>query len=412
MHTWDIQFGKRSLWRTFTFYFTVFSCFLLSSEAIGQTERLKINRPLEEHQIGFDSNDRRLIAHYLDLAEKQRYENGKQAVASLSEALRIERIHSGDMHSKQIPIIEAMIEIQLEVGDWYGAEKNLGLLIRLNKKRRHESVDEWRENLSRIVKTYLVLSERGGIRGYLDLIKTLPLVDSGLESLVNSSHERDDWLTLKAALSYKAAKEAEHLGQQSHWTAGSTSDEHLRYRRAVALHLSAGIQALEEAQKNAKEKGNIQRRAKSTLHLADWYLLTGKMSMARQLYTQVYAMREEVDVYNLDSLRLLPSFGLERGKHEIRTTRKNIHLAKARFDVDNEGRPYNIDIIEMEYPLSPSVHQKAKQMLKKTRFRPALSLNDPSGNELVELHFAIKEPGDSSSQKTSTFALRIILSLL
>ena len=412
MNTWNVQYIKGTLWETITCWFVVFSHFLFSPEAVGQAEHLKIHRLPEQHQIEFDLNDRRLVTHYLNLAKEQKYENEKQATASLAEALRIERLHSGEEHPEQIPIIEALLEIQLEGGDWDAAKTNLGLLTRINQGTRHESVDEWRKNLFRIVKAYLKLSEQGGIRGYYHLVETLPLVDSGLETLANSNQVRDDWLTLKAALSYRAAKKAERLGSQSYWVSGSASDNHLRYRRAVALHLSAGIQALEEALKNANEKGNIWRQAKTTLHLADWYLLTGKTSIARQLYTKVYAMRKTVDVHDLHDLRLIPSFGVEERKSGIQTARKNIHLAKARFDVDREGQPYNIDIIEMDYPLSPSIHQSAKQMLKNPRFRPALSDDDPDANKLVELHFSIKETDGSPSQKASTVALRIILSLL
>ena len=177
------------------------------------------------------------------------------------------------------------------------------------------------------------------------------------------------------------------------------------------LHLAAGLKALEEAQQNATEEGDVRRTARTTLHLADWYLLTGKTTVAQQLYSQVYTMRDQLDGYTLRGSTLLPAFGIDEQQSEQYSS-KNVHIAKARFDIDAEGRPYNIDIIEMNYPLSTSVDLRAREVLKQARFRPALSPEYPSTNEEVELHFSIKESSDSSSQKASTIALRIIISFL
>ena len=128
-----------------------FSHSFFSPNAEGQSVEMTINRQLKEKVAVSGYSDRRLVAHYLDLAKKQKYENGKQAAASLSKALSIQRAVSGGEHPDQIPIIEELVQVQLENEEWHAGEKTLRLLKRINQNRRQEKPDAWRKTVYEMV---------------------------------------------------------------------------------------------------------------------------------------------------------------------------------------------------------------------------------------------------------------------
>ena len=119
-----------------TYCTVIFSHPFFSPNAEGQSVEMTINRQLKEKVAVSGHSDRRLVAHYLDLAKKQKYENGKQAAASLSKALSIQRAVSGGEHPDQIPIIEELVKVQLENEEWHAGEKTLRLLKRINQNRK------------------------------------------------------------------------------------------------------------------------------------------------------------------------------------------------------------------------------------------------------------------------------------
>lgn len=344
-----------------------------------------------------------LVESYVGLGFAQRRAGAHAAAAdSLREAVFLERIHKGLEHPDQIALIERLVESLLAAGDDAAAARYLQLLSWTNERSRAAGDPAALATAERVVRWHLALAGNGsGSDTYTHLEHAVDLTDRVIARLDKDNADRTTlarWLTLKAAGAHAAAsyiaeinlESVRFVSRRQFSTGDPVSDDDVIYRQhLITRYYVGGREALERSASLARAAGDDAAAAHAVRYLGDWHLLFGRRQRADALYAEASRLAARGSLPLFDQPRQLPDFGLapassvtDAGAHA-----KSARFVRTRFDVDERGRPRNIEILETQPPHAHTLARRVRQHLARTRYRPRYGEAGAETTRDVEVRF-------------------------
>lgn len=135
--------------------------------------------------------------------------------------------------------------------------------------------------------------------------------------------------------------------------------------------------------------------AKSKVRLGDWLFLFDKKDAAMEIYADAYQMlktetqgKQEIDrifsqpvaLPNQDLLETNNFYSMDQAQYDA-----NNHYVVASFDVTEQGKTANIEIIESVPENNYSARSQVKRSLKIAKFRPRFVEGEPALTEKIQL---------------------------
>ncbi|GAB2521225.1 hypothetical protein [Microbulbifer agarilyticus] len=321
----------------------------------------------------------------------QRHGAHDEAISQFRRAMLINRVNEGLYSLNQVPMIERIIESQVALNEWEGANDNHQYLFWLHAKNYGEKDPRMLPIINQLSSWHLqaYIDEKGATM-FEHLINATNLYALAVDIISNNFGANDLRLVealrgLKASNYYLATysgEPQEAIVINTGFAGGNMSNE----RRAQLDHyrmnsFSSGKTAITKImdvyQKNPASPPAASAKAK--VELGDWYMLFNKWHSARKTYGEAYhalwdngATNQEIDeIFGRPAA--LPSLPL---LDEDREALANAYVTVS-YDVTAFGKARNIRILSAQPEGKVSIRSRVRNVLKRAKFRPRFEEGKP-----------------------------------
>jgi len=315
------------------------------------------------------------------------------AIESHQQALQIQRINSGLHTLDQIPLVERLIDSYIAMGEWGQADAYQEYLCYIQRKSHGSDSPQLISALGRLGDWHLKLIaiDKGDpLEARLRSARGLYIKAA---NMVDEHHGKDDpryveFLQGVARSAYLANENRSELRETNRARNGGPPDEYqaamdfspIRSMNNEAREALTSIVRHFENREVAREQ-----LAEATAQLADWYLLTGYRSRARETYRQAWdILAEEEDADELrrqlfGQVRQIPVYAFDNTEWMIESlayekSEEKLHhdFVDIRLDVTAWGRVRNIETVSEAPSGAESQHRWIRREIRRSWFRPVL----------------------------------------
>ena len=340
-----------------------------------------------------------------------RYQAG---VASLNQALHINRVNHGLHNIEQEPIINLLIKNNTALKDWKALEQNYQYLYWLYRRVYGENDMRLLPVINRIGLWHLKAYTTGKTanpfadlmtaqsmyndavhiieinRGKNDPEMISPLNGIMLTNYLMAIHASGNNEGLRSSFSISnqpfsrcddfSFYRRNPLFDDCSGSMGMNNDERDR-QQIIILSYQAGKRALTRSIDIYENNPALPavEHALAYIRLGDWYMLFNRPSAANSEYTKAYAQLKNTDDMTREKL-----FGTPKQLPEVQynPVADNKPKADARYvlvsmDVSKNGRVRNIQVVESRPPDDKNLINLATKSLRQTRFRPRIENGEP-----------------------------------
>jgi len=307
----------------------------------------------------------------------------EEALSAFRRALHVSRINNGLDSDLQLPVLEAILDLQTKTNQISSAGDTLNRIYRIHQANYLSTDPATIDALIRIgiwhfsayffkidglSLTHLIKARRAfGLahdfsqdseQGYnFDLYNLLAMTDHGLASIASSNES--------------SSNDTSSFSGNGQVTVSLVTGS---YRRGKLL-LETGIL-------DARKSENIDSLVRAILLYADWNQMFNKRNAARKLYIRAYEtalkLPEESPLrQSFNHPHRLPDFNstlLQFGPKDV-----EVEMVPVRFNVDKWGASTNIEILpkENEEKVANSVRRAARSTIRTVAYRPSIVNGQP-----------------------------------
>ena len=391
----------------------------------------KYQQAIHETQKNHGAYDDKVWEQLVGLGVAQQNANHHlEAVASLNQALFINRINHGLHNLDQVPIIDLLIKSNTALSDWKALDQNYHYLYWLYRRVYGENdmrllpvitrVGLWHLNayqlgdsdnpLAHLMAAQNVYSDAVNIievnRGELDPGEISPLYGimftNYLMAVYASTSPDSDELRTSIAISNQSYRRctSSYFSRRDPffddcYDQQYMDEEEANRQEVISASYRNGKKALTRMLDVYEKNPALppEEHAMAYIRLGDWYMLFNRPSSATKTYEKAYSLLESVQSDARERL-----FGAPRSLPEMHfalTTTENDEPGQDRnyvlvsVDVSKNGRPRNIQVLESNPPVDEAILRRAQRSVKNTRFRPRFENGQPVATYGYKLRYAV-----------------------
>lgn len=328
----------------------------------------------------------------------QQHGRHAEAVASLSRAEHITRINEGLYSSADLPILERLIESHAALGEWDKVHNRYRQVFLIHQRNYGEHDERLLPVLDRLsawhVRSYLDASGGDPVE---HLLNARRFYDSAITIIETKAGPRDpriaDRLRRRALVDYYVAS-AVPLVREGFGFGDEPVDE-----AAIQAHIANSFVAGRDALRRAAElrhddvSGGELDCSEALAELADWHQLFSRRQSALRLYQEAWAHGERSG--DEASAILAAVFGAPRPLPQIPgeldanpTPRADTAWIRVQFDVGDNGRASDVQVIESSPPASDRDLARLRKRLLATPFRPRFEGGQPVTTPDVDYQYS------------------------
>ena len=338
------------------------------------------------------------------------------AVASLNQALHVNRVNHGLHNLEQEPIINLLIKNNTALHDWKALEQNYQYLYWLYRRVYGENDMRLLPGINRIGLWHLKAYSTGKTANpFADLLAAQSMYNDAVHIIEINRGENDPEMipplngimltNYLMAIHASGTDNAEALRSSFNMSNQpfSRCDDFSFYRRNPLFDGCSGsmgmnnderdrqqiiILSYHEGKKALKRTIDIYKNnpalpavehAMAYIRLGDWYMLFNRPSAASSEYTKAYVLLNNTDAVTREKL-----FGTPKQLPELQYTPVDDNKPKpdgkyvlVSMDVSKNGRVRNIQVVESQPPNDKNLIYLATRSLRQTRFRPRIENGKP-----------------------------------
>lgn len=357
--------------------------------------------------------------------------NYDEAGEALKRSLHIKKVNDGIQSMNQVPVLEALIEVNTKAEKWDELNQNYHLLLWVHQRNLQsgdpsllpviERVGKWK--LAAYVNGLLSEAPSTTLNDIVDMYKSTvdiltelygendPRLLGPLKGLSLVQYQQVNMIMNQPVMEFQSVGRRETVQRRCFpvmlpngviTTVCQNSvvpnpqyyvDKQNTKDMTVARHMSAVRNSLNRIVKlSSINQVSTYEQAASLVNLADWYLLNSKRATALDNYRKAYQLLVE-DNYEPKYIEAL--FGkpvrIPRmsstppdpdAETEFEIPRPFVRLA---FEVTTEGKARRIKIIEESEPGNIVIRKYARQQVANSLFRPRFEEGEPVATDEAEL---------------------------
>lgn len=367
-----------------------------------------------------------------------------EAGEALERSLHIKRVNEGVDNMSQLPILDALIDANTAAGNWEKLDKNYDLLLQVNQRNLGSGDVSVLTNIERVGEWKLTAYNNGLLKKkpnkiLYDLIDINQSTIKIIEDLYGKNDPRLitplNNLSLAHFLLFKAIKEqalGEFQGTQSRTSyhrvcslvrtrngyitvcsAEPVADLTYYYSRQTSKNTSLGTQMnsvmspLNRIVKIIGTKPAMTPRelAYALVDVGDWYFVFDMHDAAIKSYKYAFQllMEDGAETDDVDKMfgrpARIPSIPGDSDINNAFTSTQSEPYVRLSFDVGEDGKPTNINVIEEGNTKNFIARKRAKERVKSWLFRPRFQDGEPVATQDVEIKLSgeiLKKPAPES----------------
>lgn len=320
-----------------------------------------------------------------------------EASEVFKRAMHVSRVSEGLYSLNQVPILERLIESNVSSGDWESASENHYYLYWLHRRNFGEDDPRMLPVITKLSNWHLnayALDVGNGL--FQHLINAHNLYSLAV-NIIDTSYGQND-LRLVGALkgltvsnyylaTYQASNARRMEFDAGFSSAKANADERARLDQYILNSYSSGKRAIDRMRHVYASNPDAPEEAavKAQIQLADWNLMFNRWHTAIDMYQNAYdTLAASPDSHPMTEEFFgrpvaLPDLPLLKGN--LDTTNDANEYVLVSFDVTENGRASNIEIIEALPEDSTRNRSRVRKALKSTKFRPRFENGAPITTE-------------------------------
>jgi len=372
----------------------------------------------------------------------------EQAEEVLNRSLQIKRINQGLQTMSQVPILEALIDVNTAAGNWKDLDANYQLLLWVNQRNREPGDPEMLAIYSRVGKWKLQalvdeLLPDTAERTVSDLSHMYESMVNLMEKLYGDKDPRlVEPLRIRAMTGYQLARMTLDTPLNNFEGTGGTAvrfqmvcrekitpwgiqpvcanvavDNTEYYTSKQADRTNTIMMYMYQAGKALRHIAEIQNlnlsasdfdRARAFVDLGDWYFINNKHTAAFKAYKSAFEFLKSNGSRSRDIALLfdqpvrLPVMNIGTGKTASRQDSEKLYVTVS-FDVTVRGRARKIEVIDESNHDNMQARINAKKIISASLFRPRILDGDPVATENTVLRLSGSDVESGPDQTLAEF---------
>jgi tetratricopeptide (TPR) repeat protein len=365
--------------------------------------------PVDERDLGaleatYGPYDHRVGEHLLGLGLAYKAEgNLTGAVEVLKRALQISRVNEGLHNLNQLSILDVLIDTNTALGDWQALNQNYQHLYWVSRRGYGADDPRLQPVAERIglwhLQAYNLDSEKAA---YGHLLDAAALFETAVRIIdVNYGPQDQRLLGPLYGLALSQLHAVAHLQSSADYdtfnsayrsgiTRSNQFDADLQRQEAILRGYRVGKEALARV---VAIDDDLKSHAIALAHLGDWYLMFNRSQSAMKTYGEAYQVTQQGGDAQQDNItayferpRALPAMRVPPLPGEDEAL-ENASYVVTSFDVSENGRVRNIQIIETNPDGAQALARRTKRSLAATKFRPRFENGKPVATTGVKLRY-------------------------
>ncbi len=331
----------------------------------------------------------------------QRAGQHEEAVSVFKRGVHLSRINNGLYSAEQIALLEREIASHVAMGQYDKAEDRQHYMYRvqirsmesgLNRAQAFMSQAQWQYNAYRL--------DIDG-PGYPRLMSMWDLYRLALNDIVDREGQTslsllpplEGMLLSQYLIGLHPADESGGFGSTEGLNAQQQANRFHAYRAQNYKKGRAVIQAIYDVQE-ANHGQSSRESAEALVMMGDWLFWQGESETAMEVYQGAIAelvdagvAQEEIDQMFSEPVAL-PNY--EGARYLPPATEPASNTVMLEFVVNEQGKVLDLERVDENEDLSSGLANRLMRKLRKTRFRPQLSMGEPVMTEKVSRAYVIE----------------------
>jgi len=345
-----------------------------------------------------------------------------EAAKILERALHIKRVNEGVDNLSQLPVLDALIDVNTAAENWKDLDRNYDLLLQVNQRNLSsgdlsvladiERVGHWKL----LAYNRTLLKKKGGailddmIKVYKSTIKIIeksrgendPLIIEPLNNLTLAHYYMQSDINYRPLGDFQGSGERDRMervcrmmqtrqGVIQVCTMEPVSDPTYYLSRQTSKNISLREQmnsirgSLNRIIKIVKENPSLapHERAMALVNIGDWYLIYNMLDGAILSYQQAFQLLMEVETTGGEVDKIfgrptrIPLLSGYTDNNNGPAVAEGQPYVKLSLDVDTNGKPDNIQVVEEGNTKNFIARESAKTRVKSWLFRPRFQDGQP-----------------------------------